>query len=79
MAATARLVLLLVISVMVMTGVLALPRFPDELPSLPVVNGVQVRGVGHVNPQGRGALNSFGQVSPTLRACIRSMQPFQRL
>jgi hypothetical protein len=60
----ARLVLLLLISAAVVCKhAYCFPKYADELPSLPTVNGVVVKGVGHVNPQGKGALNPFGQAS----------------
>lgn len=63
--AVARVAVVLLLTACILS-VTALPKYMDELPNLPVVNGQVVRGVGHIDPQGAGELNPFGKVRSLL-------------
>lgn len=63
--AVARVAVVLLLTACIFS-VTALPKYTDELPNLPVVNGQVVRGVGHIDPKGAGELNPFGKVRSLL-------------
>jgi hypothetical protein len=63
MRAAAAVLVALCLAQVLLGPVHAYPRFQNELPAIPTVDGQAWPGVGHVAREGGGKRNAFGKVS----------------